>query len=821
MTALPNYYHQDDSSSKRLLPQDPLGQRFLQYFQHGWSFIEAPVPDWGERPSWRTESRYPLEPRNLWSKYQDPDLLLGLSFGSFTNYLLLDIDWKSANHPERSQNRYQEILGLLEEETGLCRYVPIQSSESGGVHIYYFLPQPLHSFTLAFTVKQTLNKAGYQLRDGQLEVYPNPKPWNPAKPSSFRSHRLPLQNNSFLLNSDLQPISNDLETLLNWADWSAGGQDIPTLLKAMEVAALFCKKQLYWKRGKKSAQQFCFDLQEAISQGWTGFGQTNDLLLTFAKYGIIFLALNGEKLVDYMLETALTAPGYTDYCRHQQEIEKRVRERARSAENYPYYPYGSKPPRNKTYKEQFYSEQQESKIIILPQQLLHEETIERITSTVAMLKAEGNLPAGAYQRIQAIRQKSAIAYGVGVSQSTLYKEEYKALWHPAYEVIEEVVQEVGVNPDSSKEKYPILPDPWQQESEAVNPVLSIVSESLHHFPLYEGFCLPPELAVEDCEKSIAIEPVVELIKQPQVEFVFTGLDFLNQLNQATQLQTLVSASFPIIQFSLQLNTISYSPFNSFSDKLSDRFSFSVPIDKYFQYPPVAEAQPKKSLIPDKQSLSMAESTKEPTTFCLQESDLASPSDRPFSHLPSQLPHSPQHQLPNEPQNKPPNQLLNQLPNESPNLANQEAAPAPLSSLNQISPPSTLKAQTDQVSYIEPVAEAVDAGDTLENVDAGDSPDAAYPPILYSEEQYREAIRFKLQALPRAKRLVKLLCDTQGIRLMPQQRQEVERFVWYHLMTKSGSPVLEKEAGEWFVANQELTAQIRDLTVFWEYLQNLQ
>jgi hypothetical protein len=805
MTALPNNYR-DDSSSKRLLPQDPLGQRFLQYFHHGWSFIEAPVPEEGQRPSWRTESRYPIEPRNLWSKYQDPDLLLGLSFGSFTNYLLLDIDRKSANHPERSQSRYQEILGLLEEEAGLCRYIPILSSESGGLHIYYFLPQQLHSFTLASTVKQTLNKVGYQLRDGQLEVYPNPKPWNPAKPINFRSHRLPLQHNSFLLNSDLQPVSNDLETLLNWADWSAQGQDMPTLLTAMEEATLFCQKQFYWKRGKTTAQQFCFDLQEAISQGWTSFGQTNDLLLTFAKYGIIFLALSGEDLVDYMLETSLKSPGYGEFCRHQHEIEKRVRQRARSAENYPYYPYGSQPPeRDKTYKEHFYP--QESKIIILPQQQLHEETIERITSTVAMLKAEGSLPDGAYQRIQAIRQQSAIAYGVGVSQSTLYKEEYKPLWHPAYEVAEEV----GVNPDSSREKYPILPDPWQEEAKAVTPVISIVSESLHHFPLYEGVCLPPAKEEGRCEKSAAFEPVVELIKQPQAEFVFTGLDFLNQSNQAIQSQSLVSAYFPIIQFSLQLNTISYSPFNSFSDKLSDRFSFSVTIDKYFQYPPVAAAQPKKPLIPHKQSLSIAQSLGDTTPSCSQKSSLASPSDRSFS------------QQPNKPQNQPANKPPNQLPNQLPNLTKQETASEALPPPDQTSPPANPKTLTDPVSFIEPVSEAVDAGDTLENVDVGKTLNTleTCPAPLYSQEQYREAIRFRLQALPRAKRLVKLLCDTQGISLMPQQRQEVERFVWYHLMTKSGSPILEKEAREWFAANKELTAQIRRLSVFWDYLQNLQ
>ena len=60
-------YDYHNSSSKRLLPLDSQGKRFIQYFYHGWSFIEAPVPEWGERPCWRTEKRYPMEPRNIWA----------------------------------------------------------------------------------------------------------------------------------------------------------------------------------------------------------------------------------------------------------------------------------------------------------------------------------------------------------------------------------------------------------------------------------------------------------------------------------------------------------------------------------------------------------------------------------------------------------------------------------------------------------------------------------------------------------------------------------------------------------------------------------
>ncbi|MEM1395733.1 MAG: hypothetical protein AAGG00_21095, partial [Cyanobacteria bacterium P01_H01_bin.150] len=287
-------YNQDDSSSKRLLPKDALGRRFIKYFYHGWSFIEAPVPSWGERPSWRTEKRYPMEPRNIWSKYQDPELLLGLSFDKYTNYFVLDIDRKSRNHPEKSRENYDGILQAL-EEIGMCRVVVVNSSESEGIHLYYFLPYPVYSIALAVAVKQALYQAGYRLKNGQLEIFPNPKPYNPDKKTSYRPHRLPLQKNSFLLDWNLQPVSNSVETLLDWADLTASSQDMESLGEALKAAEEWLSAQYYLRRGKNSAEEWCWDLEETIEQGWTGSGQTNDLLLAFAKYGIIFKRHLGEE----------------------------------------------------------------------------------------------------------------------------------------------------------------------------------------------------------------------------------------------------------------------------------------------------------------------------------------------------------------------------------------------------------------------------------------------------------------------------------------------------------------------------------------------
>ena len=492
-------YHYDDSSSKRLLPGDFLGQRFVQYFQHCWKFIEASVPKYGERPSWHTESRYPLELRTLWSKYLNPDLLLGLRFGSYTNYFLLDIDKNSKNHPEKKNGRFDGI-GLALEDIGLCRNIQISSSESGGLHIYYFLPYTIHSLSLAVAVKHALIRAGYELKQGELELFPNPKPYNKLEPTSFNAHRLPLQANSFVLDWDLHPISDDINLFLDWADSSANSQDMEELGEAMLLAREWLKEQEYFG-SKKSAAQFCSELEEQIEEGWTGFHQTNNLLLTIAKYGIIFLHHLGKDLERFMLEKAISLPGYKQYCRHQHEIEKRVKQWAKSAQKYPYTPFPSSPLRQNSYQDHFFgAEEENNKVVQLhPSKERHAQTMERIRAVIAMLKGEGTFPETVYKRTQAIIKKSKAAFGVGVSQTTLHKKEYLPLWHPAHE------KEEGVNADSTVEKYPILPDPWEGVEEQLKPLQQQALLDLHVTPLYEGLCLPPAKLVGGGGESVEFE----------------------------------------------------------------------------------------------------------------------------------------------------------------------------------------------------------------------------------------------------------------------------------------------------------------------------
>ena len=217
------------------LPKDPIGARFCQIFTHGWHFIFAKLDSLGYLArNWSTEKKYPIQPRNLWKRYNDPSQIIGLRFGEKTNYLVLDIDRDSIYHPKRSLKKYKEIIYTL-EDIGLVRYIVIQSSHSEGIHIYFFLPKKVPTFKLAVTVQNVLEDNSYYVKKGQLEIFPNPKAYGTKHKTNYNGIRLPLQPNtgSYILDDfSLDPVSDSIEEFLDLAESTAQQQDIETLKKS-------------------------------------------------------------------------------------------------------------------------------------------------------------------------------------------------------------------------------------------------------------------------------------------------------------------------------------------------------------------------------------------------------------------------------------------------------------------------------------------------------------------------------------------------------------------------------------------------------------
>ncbi|WP_371418304.1 hypothetical protein, partial [Anabaena sp. UHCC 0253] len=478
--------------SQHHLPASELGKRYVKYFWHPWSPIIAPANNLLSKPGWRTEDHY-LQPSELWRLHQNSDKLVGIRFSSYTRYATIDIDTGSEYH---NLEAYQTIKAAL-EDIGILSLVPIQSSYSGGYHLIIPFTAPIPTFNLACALEQTIKDTGCNISAGQIEIYPNPKPWGKDSITNYKAIRCPMQPGSgaLLLDDDLQPISDSVATFLDHCDHAARHQDLSKLRYACKKARKRHTREQYRQKASIKIEEWQNNWEEIIATGWTGYGQTNTLLQIIVGYGIVFLDLQDENLVKYAVETARNAPGYTQYCRHQHRIETRVRDWVKCTIRHQWYtPYASYPKRPLgTYlntfalaiadireitkyqnynnvipfekpksKNQQRSEQTQKRIKVIVQKLETQPRIQKYRSTenqsTLQVSTELNtevetelieltqagLSEGVTERSQQISAEYKRQYNKTLSQNTLYK--HKHLWHPQW----------------------YIPDPWLDNSNSQN-----------------------------------------------------------------------------------------------------------------------------------------------------------------------------------------------------------------------------------------------------------------------------------------------------------------------------------------------------------------
>ena len=327
-------------------PVDRMGQRLHDIFgRNPWDFLAAPAPKPGEKPKWRTIKNYKLRPRILWQRWQDPDTLIGVRFESQTDYGLIDLDvWSRYCTAEAIA---QLRAGL--ETIGITRTLLLRSSHSNGLHLYIPLPEPVKTFDLAVALEACLKAQDFQIANGTLEIFPNPKPYGVEKIIHYNGHRLPLQpgTGSCLLDEDLNPLGDKLDRFFWLWDGAASHQDMDELCHALKIGRdnrrKKPKRSLY--PSNSTVELWRQDLEMELETGWSGHGQTNHLLKTVACYGRVFLGLFGDELITHTLETAPQLPGYRQYCRHQHEIERKVKAWCKAVEGY-YWPLGDEPTRD-------------------------------------------------------------------------------------------------------------------------------------------------------------------------------------------------------------------------------------------------------------------------------------------------------------------------------------------------------------------------------------------------------------------------------------------------------------------------------------------
>ncbi|MBW4695853.1 MAG: hypothetical protein KME27_29405 [Lyngbya sp. HA4199-MV5] len=282
---------------------------FLALFPHRYDFLWAEHPHPGDRPDWKTETRYPVSDRQL----QQGACLYGVRFGPLARYLLLDIDRHSAYHPCNDPFAVQRMLAAL-EVIGLVAYVAVTSSYSGGIHLYLPFEPEQKPWAIAQGVSTLLEQAGFKLKPGQLEVFPNPRPYTSGTPSLYTGHRLPMQAGSYLLNDHWEPVHSSQTAFVRQWQWAEQRNDLHA--KTIKCVLKQAQRRRY-KSVTVSAQKFLNDLDTEIEPGWTGTGQTNYLLGRIAMREYIFghvlrggEPLTGPALAEAITEVARALPGY-------------------------------------------------------------------------------------------------------------------------------------------------------------------------------------------------------------------------------------------------------------------------------------------------------------------------------------------------------------------------------------------------------------------------------------------------------------------------------------------------------------------------------
>jgi hypothetical protein len=256
------------------------------------------------------KKQVPLTLKTLESYYRRGHII-GKRFGQLTHYLMLDIDINSPYHPDHGG--FRSILMTM-ERLGLCRYLIVRSSTSGGLHLYFPLPNPVNSWQLAYTAHSALTADGIQIAGGICELFPNKKSFN----AEHNGHRLPLQDGSFLLDDDFCPINNHkADFVIRW-ETAADHQDNETLTLALSnSSAVYAlpSTPVELPPVVLTTPPTARTPHILPPIAWTRFGQSNDVMRELANYGDRYAGhRNSTDLAAWIKAVAPQLSGYQKFA---------------------------------------------------------------------------------------------------------------------------------------------------------------------------------------------------------------------------------------------------------------------------------------------------------------------------------------------------------------------------------------------------------------------------------------------------------------------------------------------------------------------------
>jgi hypothetical protein len=313
-----------------------LTQKFLESYPNRQKYILKYTDK-----SWTTR-KDTLTDKVLTNYWRDKNIFIGLRHGDTTNFFVLDIDTGSQYHPNQNKNAISKICVCL-KKLNLPASNPIRSSDSGGIHIYYNLAKSFNSDEVASCIHNVLTEAGYVVKAGQLEIFPNVRK---SVHSEFNGLRLPMQAGSTMLDlKTLQPIKSDMKQFQEFAEQcriSNAGFRILNTPKTVSKPSEDESSQTFFKRVskriKRKLAQICAPWQKQFKQdtkgiythfcciiqhGFTGRGQTNEIVMCLTRQLHILAGVIDHTFVAKVIRNL---KGFREFCGHQRDIEKRCKD---------------------------------------------------------------------------------------------------------------------------------------------------------------------------------------------------------------------------------------------------------------------------------------------------------------------------------------------------------------------------------------------------------------------------------------------------------------------------------------------------------------
>ena len=404
-------------------PRPDLDDAYWSKF-NAWQFLQASVPKAHQKPDWKAVAAYPIA-RRLAHRGK----LIAIRPNTYTQFLVLDLDALSRYHQKQNPYAIPQLQQALEERLGLVSCIPLRSSDSRGLHLWYWFKDEQNSYRLAEAVAIVLKEAGFILQAGHLETFPNRKAWidsdNPDDWSQYHAIRLPLlEPGSYLLDAHnryeplLHPLLDQRQEFLHLIDHCQRRND----LTSERIEAILATQPKPFKKVSVSGNQYLTDLLDKVRDGWDGHGQTNQILFDVTRLIRIFgHLLHGtepywetERLAAAIHDYLLTLPGREQFCSHNHELEKLAQNWAKWVQTSKYKPYGyGKIPLD--------PEPQLETVLPTHNQKLQQTARERIISAIVQLLNQDRLPTTTTARIEALET-------LGIQRGTLYR--HRDLWHP-------------------------------------------------------------------------------------------------------------------------------------------------------------------------------------------------------------------------------------------------------------------------------------------------------------------------------------------------------------------------------------------------------